>query len=158
MSSLKSLALLIASIYAVQPRETLGQDRRIKPGDVIEIAVSGHAELSRTAVVDVEGRLDYPFLDGLPVDNITLPRLREIVGAQLSRYMDQRPLVTARFAKGYLINVTVLGQVAKPGTYSILNTTTFQGAISEAGGFVPGAQLSEVKLLRPEGGKFIIEQ
>jgi protein involved in polysaccharide export with SLBB domain len=67
--------------------------------------------------------------------------------------MDQRPLVTARFTEGYPIRVTVLGQVAKPGAYSILNTTTFQGAVSEAGGFTPGAQLSEVKLIRPEAGK-----
>ncbi len=157
MSDMKNLALLIVAISLASPWEALGQDRRIKPGDVIEIAVSGHAELSRTAVVDLEGRLDYPFLDGLPVDNITLQRLREIVGAQLSRYMDQRPLVTARFTEGYPIKVTVLGQVAKPGTYPILNTTTFQGAVSEAGGFTAGAQLSEVKLIRPEGGKFIIK-
>lgn len=150
---MKSPVLVFALICVALSVQALSQDRLIKPGDVVEIVVSGQEELSRALVVDVDGRVDYPFLDGLPIDNISLQRFRYIIEAQLSRYMEQRPLVTVRFTESYPIKVTVLGQVTKPGTYAILNTTTFQGAISEAGGFTPGAQLSEVKLLRAEGQK-----
>ncbi len=151
MFRLKPLAALIALLYLMPPASSLSQERKIKPGDVIEIAVSQHEELNRSVVVSPEGKMDYPLLDGVPVDGITLSRLREILTTQLSRSLEERPLVLVRFTESYPITVTVLGYVVKPGTYEIRNTATIQSAIGEAGGFAPGAQLSQIKLIRQEG-------
>jgi protein involved in polysaccharide export with SLBB domain len=124
----------------------------IKPGDAIEIIVPTQGaqslELSRTVVVAADGTVDFPALQGLPVDGITLQRFREILVAQLSRYMASTPLVMVRFSASYPIKVNVLGQVAIPGLHQIANTATLQGAIGAAGGFIPGAQLSKIRLLR----------
>ncbi|MCU0642975.1 MAG: SLBB domain-containing protein [bacterium] len=135
-------------LYILFPFAGNGQGRAIKPGDAIEIIFSGNESLTQTVLVNPEGMVDYPAMQGLPVDGITLQRFHEILITQLSRYMETIPLVLVRFSDSYPINVTVLGQVARPGLYAIANTATLQGAIGAAGGFIPGAQLSKIKLIR----------
>jgi protein involved in polysaccharide export with SLBB domain len=143
--------LLIALLYLWPSAPALGQERKIKPGDVIEIVVSGYEELNQSVLVNPEGKMDYPFLEGVPIDGLTLSRLRELLVNQLSRSLEARPFVVVRFAESYPIAVTVLGHVAKPGNYTLRNTSTLQSAIGEAGGFAPGALLSQIKLIRKEG-------
>ncbi len=139
---------LIYLIYLLIPLSIYSQERLIKPGDAIEIIAPQSEELSRTVVVETDGTVDFPAMQGLPVDGITLQRFKEILIAQLSRYMQTTPLVMVRFSESYPIKVNVLGQVAIPGLYPIANTATLQGAIGAAGGFIPGAQLSKIKLIR----------
>lgn len=127
------------------------QDRRIKPGDVIEIIVADNAALSQSVIVRPNGTVEYPTLQDLPVDGITLNRFQELLITQLSRFLETSPLVLVRFGDSYPIRVTVLGQVVMPGLYTIANTATLQGAIGAAGGLTPGAQLSKIKLIRDAG-------
>ncbi|MFZ5519244.1 MAG: SLBB domain-containing protein [Candidatus Zhuqueibacterota bacterium] len=129
-----------------------GQERRIKPGDVIEIIVADNVALSQSVVVRSNGTVEYPTLQDLPVDGITLNRFQELLITQLSRFLETSPLVLVRFGESYPIRVTVLGQVVMPGLYTIANTATLQGAIGAAGGLTPGAQLSKVKLIRDNSG------
>jgi len=152
MSVLKKFVLLFAVVNILLSLAEAGaQERKLKPGDVIEIAVSEHEELSRSVVVSPQGKVDYPFIEDVPVDGITVSRLREILVAQLTRAMEARPFVMVRLTDSYPITVTVQGSIARPGAYTIRNTTTLQSAIAEAGGFVPGAQLSQIKLSRKDG-------
>ena len=142
---------LIYLIFLMIPFSLISQERLIKPGDAIQIIVYEHAELSQTVTVAGDGTISYPSLEGLPVDGISLQRFREIIVAQLSRYIERSPLVTVRFAETYPTRVTILGQVANPGVHIVLNTSTIQGAVIAAGGFSAGAQLSQIKLIRSEG-------
>lgn len=127
------------------------QERLIKPGDAIDILMAENEALSRTVMVKPDGTIDYPALQGMPVDGISLQRFQEILIAQLSRYLASTPLVFVKFSESYPIKVTVLGQVALPGMYQIANTVTLQGAIGAAGGLIAGAQLSKIKLIRMNG-------
>ena len=86
------ILLLLGSVISAE-----GQNATIKPGDKIEIVVYGHAELSRTVTVSQRGTIDFPFLQSLPVDGLTLDRLREIIFAQLSKYLDSYPVITLNF-------------------------------------------------------------
>ncbi len=144
---------MIYLIFLLSPIFIYSQERLIKPGDAIEIIAPQSVELSRIVVVAVDGTVDFPALQGLPVDGITLQRFKEILVAQLSRYMESTPLVMVRFSASYPIKVNVLGQVAIPGLHQIANTATLQGAIGAAGGFIPGAQLSKIRLLRTTNGE-----
>lgn len=128
-----------------------GNENIIKPGDVIEISVMGNENLSQFVTVSPAGTIDFLFFEGLPVTDLTLQGFQKILVAQLTGYTDRRPLITVRFADSYPIRITVLGQVARPGIHKVLNTSTIQGAIAEAGGFVPGAQINQIKLIRKAG-------
>ena len=148
MTFTKYYAIILITIFLFPQAELLSQERVIKPGDVIEIIVYAHEDLNQTVIVNQEGKIDFPSLQGLPIDGISLQRFQEILVAQLSRYMESTPLVMVRFSETYPIRVTVLGQIAVPGLYPIANTVSLQGAIGAAGGFIPGAQLSKIKVIR----------
>jgi polysaccharide export outer membrane protein len=149
---LERLVPVIFFSTIVIPPAIWGQEyKKIQPGDAIQIVVHNNAELSQTVVVSQAGTVDFPFMQDLPVEGMSLQRFREILMAQMSRYTEKSPLITVRFTETYPVKVTVLGQVARPGFYLVPSTSTLQGAIGQAGGFVPGAQLSQVKLIREEG-------
>ncbi|MBD3375428.1 hypothetical protein GF406_10370 [candidate division KSB1 bacterium] len=126
------------------------QDRKIQAGDALEIVVYGHQELSRTVQVSDRGTIDFPFMQSLPVDGLTTERLKEIIVAQLSRYLDTYPVVTVGFSKVSTMTVSVLGMVANPGVVQLSMDATVQGAIAAAGGFLPGAKTQQVSLMRPQ--------
>ena len=132
------------------------QERRIKAGDGIEIVVYGHEELSRIVTVSPQGTIDFPFMQNLPVDGLTLEKLREIIVAQLSRYLETFPIVTLNFAKSNVININVMGMVKQTGIRQMPLYSNLQGAIAAAGGTMPGARISEIQLMRGEPGKMAV--
>ncbi len=148
MSYFKRLIIFIILSYIFNPSRILGQEHKIKAGDVIDILVYGHPEMSRVITVNPNGTLDFPLLQNIPVDGLTLNELREIIIVQLSKYIDQKPFVTISLVDTYTINVVVLGQVVRPGSYQIPVNSTVQGAIGQAGGFLPGANLSAIKIIQ----------
>ncbi len=141
------ILLLILCISA------FAQERKIKAGEGIEIVVYGHQELSRVVTVSPQGTIDFPFMQNLPVDGLTLEKLREIIVAQLSRYLEDFPIVTLNFAKSNVINISIMGMVKQPGIRQLPLYSNLQGAIAAAGGAAPGAKLTEIQLMRGEPGK-----
>jgi protein involved in polysaccharide export with SLBB domain len=141
---------VIGGIYASMTQELLAysESKKIQSGDVIEILVYGQGDLSRVVKVSSDGTINFPFLSDLPVDGLTLNELRDIISVQLSKYVERKPIVTLNFLSTYMISVTVLGQVLKPGTYQIPQNASIQGAIGQAGSFIPGAKLKELQLIR----------
>jgi len=135
------------------PLLLFGQERLIKPGDAIEILAPQTEGLSKIVIVKQDGTVEFPGLQGLPVDGITLQRFKEVLVNQLSSFMGSTPLLMVRFSESYPIKINVLGQVARPGLYQIANTATLQGAIGAAGGFIPGAQLARIRLISKEDGE-----
>ncbi len=143
-----SVILLCFLIGVFLSSEVLGQDRKIKAGDILEIVVYGEKELTKSVLVEPNGTVDYPFIDGLPVDGMNLEKFETILTGQLARHVTKSPVVSIRFTESYPIRVTILGQVAKPGVYLVPTSATMQGAIGAAGGPISGAQLAQVKLIR----------
>lgn len=133
------------------------ESKKIKVGDVIEIMVYGQEELTRVVKVASDGTINFPFLENIPVDGLMLDELRDIITVQLSKNsLEKKPMVTVNFLKSYLIYVTILGQVKKPGSYQISQNSSIQGAISEAGGPVEGAKLGKVQLIRTKESNQLI--
>ncbi len=128
------------------PGSILAQEKTIEPGDVLEIVVFGHQELSRTLTVAPNGTVDFPFLQDLPVNGLSLVDVRNMITAQLSKYIPERPIVTVSKVQDYTISVTVLGQVNTPGEHKIPVNATIQGALVAAGGTTPGAQFDKIRL------------
>lgn len=139
-------------IIIIFPSAAISQERLIKSGDALEILISDNEQLCQTVLVQQDGTIDYPTIQGFPIDGLSLKRFQEILTAQLSRYMQTTPLIFVKFSHNYPIRVTVLGRVANPGLYPILNSSTLQGAITAAGGFLSGAELSKIKIIHANNG------
>ena len=151
MSSKGVLTILL--LFFLIPSLLFSQQRKIKPGDSIEIIVYGHEELSRTVFVSPQGTIDFPFMQSIPVDGLTLEKVRELIIAQLSHYLPSPPAVTAIFSGTATISVSVLGQVALAGVIQLPHDSRIQGALIKAGNVLPGADLSAITLLRTENEK-----
>ncbi|RPH89578.1 MAG: hypothetical protein EHM72_20175 [Calditrichaeota bacterium] len=145
MKTLFLVLLLSAGLFS--------QERTIKPGDALNIVVYGHPELSRPVTVGAGGVVDYPFMQNIPVDGMTVEELRKFMVAQLSRYIEGQPIITLSFAESQLVTLSVLGYVKKPGTVQLPLFGTLQEAVSQAGGPLEGAKMDQITLFRNEGGE-----
>jgi protein involved in polysaccharide export with SLBB domain len=129
------------------------QNRIIRPGDAIDIVVFGHQELSQIVTVNSSGAIDFPFMQNIPVDGMSLDELRRFMEARLSQYLDGQPVMTLSFADTKILIVSVLGQVKKPGTVQLPTKGTLQEALSLAGGPLPGASVEAINVIRETDGK-----
>lgn len=145
-ASVLSVMLLLLGLGFSQ--SSYAQSQRIQKGDILEIAVYGHQELSKTIKVQSDGTVNYPLVSNIPIDGLYLDEFRDVLTAQVSKYLGERPIITVRFSESLNVSVVVLGQVAVPGEYLVSKNATVQGAITQAGGFTPRAQIEEVKLFR----------
>ena len=139
-------------ILLIIPAFLNAQQRKIKPGDAIEIIVYGHNELSRTVYVSPLGTINFPFIQNTPVDGLTLEKIRELITARLKNYLPTPPVVTASFVQITNMVVHVLGHVATPGVIELPLKSRLQGAIYKAGDFLPGVIEKSITLIRNENG------
>jgi len=101
----------------------------IRPGDVVKIQVWGHDELSGDFPVDENYNLLFPLVGSINVRDVTVSQLRERLNTELSQLF-QRPFFTLT----PLFRVAVLGEVYKPGLYSVDPTLTVYDLMALAGG------------------------
>lgn len=138
------------------------QERRIEPGDVLQITVLGRPDLTRTVVVNEDGTISYPFIGEENVTGYSLQMLRVLIFARLTSVLDEPvdavDVTWASQTTGEQLNVTVLGQVTTPGVVAVEGDAGIQGAITAAGGFLPGARIQEIKVHRttPDGSSEIL--
>jgi protein involved in polysaccharide export with SLBB domain len=93
--------------------------------------------------VETSGIVAMPLLGELRVAGLPLSAVRDSVRA---RY---RALTTNGIAIVSLqFHVSVLGQVARPGYYAVDATQSVFDALSQAGGTLPNADMTHVRLLR----------
>jgi protein involved in polysaccharide export with SLBB domain len=138
---------------AVIPAQAPGVDTTtsplaIRPGDVVKIQVWGHEELSGEFPVDENYNLLFPLVGSINVRQVTVSQLRERLNMELSQLF-QRPFFTLT----PMFRVAVLGEVFKPGLYSVDPTLTVFDLLALAGG--PTRQANEKKLQLIRGGESV---
>lgn len=125
----------------------------IGPGDVLQIVVWKHDELSRTVPVRPDGKISVPLLDDVQAAGLTAVGLKAVIAAGLQKYLET-PIVTVIVSEVNAFRVTVLGEVKNPGTYALKGRMTIVDVISLAGGFTEFASTRDILLVRrPNAGQ-----
>lgn len=119
----------------------------IKVGNVLDIAVQGHAEFTSRVTVLENGTVDYPLLSDEVIVNLSTAELMNQLAFRLAKHIDN-PLVLVSVVEKPDISVTVLGQVLKPGPVKTYEGASLQEVIGGAGGPNPNADLSKIKIIR----------
>lgn len=88
--------------------------RHICAGDVLEISVQGHKDLTLKLTVDPNGRI--LSVTPVQVSGKTPMELKEVIAKRLAKHL-KSPEVFIRFAESADNFVTVSGQVPRPGRY-----------------------------------------
>jgi polysaccharide biosynthesis/export protein len=134
-------------------------DYPVGPGDELVITMWGDAQLALTLVVNREGAITLPDVGTVVVSGLTLDGTRARIRAALSRaYAGLRPAtehstIGLDVSLGRLrsIQVFLLGEVVRPGGYTISSVSRALNALYVAGGATRQGSLRDVRVMR--GGR-----
>jgi polysaccharide biosynthesis/export protein len=151
----------VAAPY-VQPQETSGS----KPGDgsyvignddVLAINVWKEPDFSRSIQVRSDGKISLPLMGELQATGRTPLQLEQDIATKLQDYIT-KPDVTVMVEQINSKKFNVLGQVIKPGSYSLTLASTVVDALAVANGPRDFAKLKSIFILRqnPDGGQIRI--
>jgi polysaccharide export outer membrane protein len=115
----------------------------LRPGDVVKIQVFGHDELDGEYPVDENYVLLLPIIGEIDVRDMSVVDLRRRIRAEFGQLYTQSYVSIIP-----LFRVAVLGEVARPGLYSVDPTMTIYDVLATAGGPSRDAQGSRTRLVR----------
>jgi polysaccharide export outer membrane protein len=122
----------------------------IGPEDVLDVAVWGNTDVSRTIPVRPDGRISLPLLNDVQAGGLTPMQLGVAIAAALERYIAD-PMVSVIVREVHSFKVTVIGEVKTPGRYELHSRTTVLDVLALAGGFSQYAARSRITILRRQG-------
>ena len=136
----------------IPPAQPVEVTSGLTAGDVFEVRVFGQDHLGGTFQVQEDGTIVVPLLG--PVD--VAGKTKAEVAQQLEKLFGdgylRDPHVTVVMTERENLEVSVLGQVQRPGTFAYIEKLTLVQAISEAGGLNELAHSRRVKLTRKGPG------
>lgn len=124
-------------------KSTLGE------GDVFTMEIVGEEELPKEYQVASDGSVDLPYLHTVQVTGLEPQQVARLVRKLLiEKQILSDPSVVVQVKVYNSRHVTVMGQVAKPGTFPYTTGLTLIQAVSQAGGVTGIANLDKVNLTR----------
>lgn len=123
---------------------------------IVTYASPGEEKLSSTPIiqpyiVDVNGEISFPILGQIKISGLKKSEAAELIRKKLEPYLKD-PIVTIQFLN---YKITVLGEVNKPGSYTVKNErTSILQALGMAGDLTIYGRRDNVLLIRElDGGK-----
>lgn len=120
--------------------------------DLLSISVWKEPDISRSVPVRSDGRISLPLAGELQAAGRTPLQLENDIAGKLKDYVSE-PEVTVIVQEIKSQRFNVLGQVARPGSYSLAQASTILDAVALAGGFRDFAKQKSIYVLRqnPDG-------
>lgn len=135
------------STFAPAAALAVGPDYIIGPGDQFTLTLWGTTEGIYNLKVTKEGEVTLPKVGVISVAGVRFGELERTLKRHLSRYYSEFNLSVAMGGLKTL-NVYVVGEVARPGSYALSSLTTAYGALFAAGGPTKQGTLRAVQVLR----------
>ena len=99
-------------------------------------------------LVDNDGRINFPVLGELKLGGLTKSQAEQLIVRNLKPYIKENPIVTVRMSN---YKISVLGEVARPGTFTITNEkVNLLEALAMAGDMTVWGVRDNVKLIRED--------
>lgn len=124
---------------------------RLGPEDVIEISVWKEPEMTKTLIVQPDGKIFYPLIGEIRAAGKTVKEIQEEVSKRLEKFVTDAA-VTVILLKAQHYKFYVTGKVNKPGEFLVGRPTSVLQAIAMAGGFTPFASTKSIRIVRKKGG------
>src|SRR3954469_2530536 len=119
------------------------------PGDTFTLEIVGEKDLPHEYQVASDGTVDLPYIHTLKVADLEAQGVARLVRQKLiSEKVLTDPSVVVQVKEYASRHITMLGQIAKPGSYPLLPGMSLIQAISQAGGLTAVAASSHVNLTR----------
>lgn len=129
---------------------------RLGSGDTILILVQRFPELGFQGIINPEGTIVLPLLGTLRLEGLTLAEAQDLIRGSLDRFIID-PDVTLSLLAQRPVQVTVIGEIVRPGFYPLASTRV-SDALLAAGGSKASADLRSVLVRRTLVDGSVIEQ
>ncbi len=145
-----AIVLLIPGLASAQ--QSAGLEYRIGPEDVLFISVWKEKDLERKVLVRPDGGISFPLVGDMQVSGRTPLEVQDEIRSRLQRYVpDAEVTVSVDKISGY--TVFVLGEVNKPGQFTLGRYVDVVQALTLAGGLTPYASERNMQILRRQDGR-----
>lgn len=121
----------------------------IGPGDILNIEVWNHPDVSRDVAVDYRGEIKLPPVRRMSVMAFTAYQLEEELTKFLSKYLID-PIVFVTVKEFNSQRIIALGEITS-GMYFLKRRTTLVEFLGEIGGTTENADTSRIKLIKKDG-------
>ncbi len=168
LGTLVGAGAAVAQPVPVSPNNgsNMGQDRwrnyqessqayTLAAGDRVRLDVFNVPEYTGEYKVLVDGTLNLPIVGKVNVEGLSISEAQEIIARRYDQLLT-RPLVTLSVVKTHPVQVSVAGEVNRPGSYTFgggegeesSSLPTLTGALQKAGGITPSAAVEQVQIRR----------
>jgi polysaccharide biosynthesis/export protein len=137
-------ALLLAAPCVAEPGLP---DYRLHAGDKIEVSVWKEQELQKELILTPDGRIAFPLAGDIVAAGKTVAEVRGEIENKLKAYIPE-PVVTVTVTQVGGNVAYVIGQVNKPGAFTMNPGLNILQALSLAGGGTPFAKLDDIIVIR----------
>jgi protein involved in polysaccharide export with SLBB domain len=122
-------------------------DYVIGPGDEIRVQLFGKENAFHSLFVNRDGSLNFPQIGPVVVAGLGFREMRDLLQQHVSEQMIG---VNASITMGELrsIRVFVLGDVTRPGSFTVNGLSTMTNALFVSGGIAPAGSMRQVQLKR----------
>jgi polysaccharide biosynthesis/export protein len=129
-------------------------DYPLGPGDEVIIQVWGDNQYTHAATVTREGTITVPDIGQVVLNGMSLAQAKRLITLRLatvySGIRGSRPtaFVDVTLGKLHAIQVFILGDVVRPGGYTISSVSTVLNALYNSGGPTPRGSMRDVRIMR----------
>jgi len=145
-----ALGLLLGTLFPAAAPAATDAVHQLGPRDLIEIRVYQQPDLSQDIRIDDDGTVTLPLVGRVPALGLTVEAFARVLSERYKEYL-LNPEITV-FVKEYHkreIEVSVLGEVGRPGFYRFPEKSTLLDVIAQVGGLKPESG-ERVIVLRPK--------
>lgn len=122
-------------------------DYILGPGDTLVIQLYGKENSTHSLVVNREGQIQFPKIGPVTFAGLTFSQAQEMISGIVSEQMIG---IKASITMGALrtIRIFVLGEVSKPGSFTVGSLSTMTNALFSSGGITGVGSLRDIQLKR----------
>ncbi|CAN7493828.1 polysaccharide export protein EpsE [Pseudoduganella sp. LjRoot289] len=147
------LAMSMAMCMALVLRPAGAADIVLGAGDVLKLSVYGSPDLALETRVSDSGAITFPLIGQVTVGGLTVPAAEKKIGGMLeSGGYVKRAQVNILVTQIQSQQISVLGQVNRPGRYPVDGKRNLMDVLAQAGGIGPEGG-DTVSLIRTRDGK-----
>jgi len=146
--------LFSSTLASARPSEVrMGSDYIIGSGDQLALTAFGSVSMSRLLKVDRGGKVAIPDVGLVEVNGLTLDAARSLIQAVLKRKYSGVEQFNLEVAGIHDVEVLVIGEVRRPGSYLVPSASSAMALLGLAGG--PGGHGSYRDIRHMRGGKVV---
>ncbi len=137
------------------PSRAADASYRLSPRDIIIVKVYREEDLTTEARIDKNGTITFPLIGNIRLIGLTPQEAAQKIAQALKGDYLIDPQVSVGVAEYSVRRITILGQVARPGTFEMPDDSSVNllEAIGMAGGFTRIARPNHITLKRTVDGK-----